>query len=179
MQWPRARGKAPRTLVGLSLLLAVAAAGAAGVGVWHGGAANIVAAVLWLASGMLSYRARTISRRCPIDPTQRGKLRERLCGLDPLEVRVSAVNEPDSIRYARELRNVIQEAAWPTTGVFKRNGGEERTGVALAVRNIVAPPGEAIILVNTLRRIGTQVTWAHKPTLSHDRTIEIQVGRLG
>jgi hypothetical protein len=118
-------------------------------------------------------------RPCPLGPKQRGTLRERLCGLEPLEVRVSAVNERGSIRYARELRDVMHEAAWPATGVFRSDGHDEDTGVALAVRNIVAPPGEAVVLLNTLRRLGTRVIWAHRPTLPHDRTIEIEVGRLG
>lgn len=127
----------------------------------------------------LPLRAWAIRRRCPLGPKQRGTLRERLCGLEPLEVRVSAVNKRGSIRYARELRNLMHEAAWPATGVFKSPGDGECAGVALAVRNIVAPPGEAIVLLNALRRLGTRVVWAHKPTLPHDRTIEIEVGRLG
>lgn len=131
-----------------------------------------------LARLSLLFRNRAIPRRCPLGPKQRGPLRERLGRLDPLEVRVAAVNERGSIRYARELRNVLHEAAWPATGVFKRSGDEACTGVVLAVRNIVAPPGEAFILLDALRRLGPQVVWAHKPTLSHDRTIEIQVGRL-
>jgi hypothetical protein len=127
----------------------------------------------------LPLRAWAIPRRCPLGPKQRGRLRERLGGLEPLEVRVSAVNERGSIRYAQELRNLMHEAAWPATGVFRSTGDEECTGVALAVRNIVAPPGEAMVLLNALRRLGTPVVWAHRPTLPDDRTIEIDVGRLG
>jgi hypothetical protein len=131
-----------------------------------------------LARLSLLFRTRAIARRCPLGPKQRGTLRARLCKLDPLEVRVAAVNEPSSIRYARELREVMRDIAWPATGVFKSEGEDTDAGVVLAVRNIVAPPGEAVILLNTLRRLGSPVLWAHKPTLAHDRTIEIQVGRL-
>lgn len=92
---------------------------------------------------------------------------------------MSAVNEPGAVRYARELRDVMPAAAWPASGVFKRLDETAPEGVALAVRNVVAPPGKAVILLNTLRRLGTPVAWAHKPELSDNRTIEIQVGRLG
>lgn len=159
--------------------MAAAAAGVSVLAVQRGGAASGVAAVLWLLSGALSYRARVLARRCPLDAMQRVTLLDRLCKLQPLEVRVSAVNEPGAVRYARELRDVMHAAAWPASGVFKRTDDEAPAGVALAVRNIVAPPGEAVILLNTLRRLGTPVVWAHKPELSDNRTIEIQVGRLG
>ena len=73
---------------------------------------------------------------------------------------------------------MIAEAAWPVVGVYKRRGNGETAGVALAVRNILAPPGEAIMLVDTFRRVGIRIVWAHKPALGDDRTIEIQVGQL-
>jgi hypothetical protein len=172
-------GKGPRRLVGLSLAFAVAAAYAAAVG-WRGGdfEVHVAAGLLWLVSGALACRARTISRRCPLGAARREALLGKLCGLTPLEVRVSAVNAPESIRYARELRNVVAEADWPVVGVYKRRGDDEAAGVALAVRNILAPPGEAIMLVDTLRRVGIRIVWAHKPALGDDRTVEIQVGQL-
>jgi hypothetical protein len=175
----RYRGNAPRRLTALGLALAVAAAAAAGVGAWQGGIAHGVAAGLWLACGAVSYRARRLTRRCPLGAAQREALLGKLSGLAPLEVRVSAVDEPQSIRYARELRNVMTRAAWPALGVFKARGDQDAAGVALAVRNIVAPPGEAIRLLETLRRAGVRIDWAHKPELTDDRTIEIQVGPLG
>ena len=174
----RRRGRVPRRLVALSVVFAVAAAGAAAVGAWRGGLVHVVAGGLWFVSGALAVRARSISRRCPLGVAQRGALLGRLSGLTPLEVRVSAVDAPDSIRYARELRNVIGEAAWPVAGVYKCRGGEDMAGVALAVRNILAPPGEAIMLLDTFRRVGIRIAWAHKPALGDDRTIEIQVGQL-
>jgi hypothetical protein len=73
----------------------------------------------------------------------------------------------------------MHAAAWPASGVFKWGEDDAPAGVAVAVRNIVAPPGEAVVLLDTLRRLGTPVVWAHKPELSDNRTIEIQVGRLG
>ena len=51
--------------------------------------------------------------------------------------------------------------------------------VTLAVRNVVAPPGEALALMNTLRRIGIPATWGHEPGLTGDRVIEVQVGEPG
>ena len=173
----RSRGASPLFLVTIGLVLAVAAAGASALGLQHGGVVNVVAAALWLLSGALSLRARVLARRRPLGPRQRGTLLERLCKLEPLEVRVSAVNQAAAVRYARELRNVMHAAAWPATGVYKR--ADAPAGVALAVRNIVAPPGEAVVLLDTLRRLGTPVVWAHKPELSDNRTIEILVGRLG
>jgi hypothetical protein len=174
----RVRGRAPRRLVALSLAFAVAAAGAGAVGAWQGGAANVVAGALWLVSGVLSYRARRLARRCPLGAAQRGALLGKLTGLSPLQVRVSAVDDADSIRYARELRNVIDEAAWPVVGVFKRRAADDTAGVALAVRNILTPPGEAVALLESFRRAGIRIAWAHKPELAHDRTIEICVGPL-
>jgi hypothetical protein len=50
--------------------------------------------------------------------------------------------------------------------------------VTLAVRNVVAPPEEAIVLMNTLRRIGVPVTWEHRPELTGDHVVEVLVGRL-
>ena len=173
-----ARGRSPGFLVATGFVVAAAAAGAMAFGGQRGGIADVVVAALWLVSGALGYRARVIARRSPLGSTQRGTLLDRLCRLDPLEVRVSAVNEPGAVRYARELCNVMHAAAWPATGVFKWDDDPAPRGIALAVRNIVAPPGEAVVLLNTLRRLGTPVVWAHKPELSGDRTIEVQVGRL-
>jgi hypothetical protein len=175
----RSRGSSPRFLVVIALGLALAAAAASVLGLQRGGAANVVAAALWLLSGALSVRARVLARRRPLGPRQRGTLLERLCQLEPLEVRVSAVNQAAAVRYARDLRNVMHAAAWPASGVYKRAEADAPAGVALAVRNIVAPPGEAVVLLDTLRRLGTPVVWAHKPELSDNRTIEILVGRLG
>jgi hypothetical protein len=148
---------------------------------WHallGWTAHVVATPWWGLRGALRSRPRLTGRRVPLDAAQRRALLDRLRRLQPLQVRVSAVNEPGAIRYARELRNVLQAAAWSATGVYKGAGETTPTGVALAVRNIVAPPGEARVLLDALRRQGTRVVWAHKPEILHDRTIEIQVGRL-
>lgn len=174
----RSHGKSPRMLLAYSLLLAVLAVGVSIPALWWGGVAYVVAAALWLVCGAVSFLARVRAGSFPLDATQRETLLERIGKLEPLEVRVFAVNKPGSIQYARELRNAIQAAEWPATGVFRRDDDHAPTGVALAVRNIVAPPGEAVVLLNTLRRLGTQVAWAHKPELTDDRTIEIQVGPL-
>ena len=93
---------------------------------------------------------------------QRQTLLQTLGRLAPLEVRVSAVNEQEAIHYARELRNAMTEARWPVTGVFKCHRDAGATGVTLAVRNVVAPPGEAIALMNTLRRIGIPANWGSR-----------------
>ena len=89
---------------------------------------------------------------------------------------MSAVNEQEAIHYARELRDALAEARWPVTGVFKCHRDAGATGVTLAVRNVVAPPGEAIALMNTLRRIGIPANWHHEPGLSGDRIIEVRIG---
>jgi hypothetical protein len=72
----------------------------------------------------------------------------------------------------------MTEARWPVTGVFKHESPGRGPGMTLAVRNVVAPPEEAIVLMNTLRRIGVPVTWEHKPELAGDGVIEMLVGRL-
>jgi hypothetical protein len=171
-------GKSPRMLVTYSLVLALLALAVTIPALQHGGAAYGVAAALWVLSGALSFLARSRAGSFPLDEAQRDTLLDRLGRLEPLDVRVFAVNNPGSIRYARELRNAIQAAEWPATGVFRREDDDAPAGVALAVRNIVAPPGEAVVLLNTLRRLGAHVAWAHKPELTDDRTIEIQVGPL-
>jgi hypothetical protein len=167
-----------RRLVTASLALAVLAAITAAIGISRGGSLHAVAAGLWLASGALSVRARSLSLRCPLGTAQRGVLLRRLTGAAALEVRVSAVNDAHSIRYARALREVLGEAAWPVGGVYKWRVDVEPSGVALAVRNILAPPGEAVTLIDALRRVGIPVSWAHKPALADDRTVEILVGEL-
>ncbi len=107
---------------------------------------------------------------------QRRALLQALGSLPSLPVRVSAVNEQEAIHYARELRDALAEARWPVTGVFKCHRDAGATGVTLAVRNVVAPPGEAIALMNTLRRIGIPANWHHEPGLSGDRIIEVRIG---
>jgi hypothetical protein len=107
---------------------------------------------------------------------QRRALLQALGPLPSLAVRVSAVNEQEAIHYARELRDALAEARWPVTGVFKCHRDAGATGVTLAVRNVVAPPGEAIALMNTLRRIGIPANWHHEPGLSGDRIIEVRIG---
>jgi hypothetical protein len=42
----------------------------------------------------------------------------------------------------------------------------------------VAPPAEALALMDTLRRAGAPAVWGHKPELADDRRIEVRVGRL-
>ena len=93
------RGRAPRRLVGLQPR--VRGGGGAPPGSEPGEAAtevHVAAGVLWFVSGALAVRARTISRRCPLGAARRGALLGQLSGLAPLEVRVSAVNVPESIR---------------------------------------------------------------------------------
>jgi hypothetical protein len=107
---------------------------------------------------------------------QRRTLLQALGQLPPLQIRVSAVNEEEAIHFARQLRDAMTEARWPVAGVFKCQGDAGTTGVTLAVRNVVAPPGEAIALMNTLRRIGILANWHHKPGLSGDRIVEVRIG---
>lgn len=169
----------PLLLTVLSLVFAVAAIGAAVVTLWRGGgAASGLAVALVLVSAMLSYRVRQIAGRYALAAAQRGTLLRLLGRLAPLEVRVVAVNDPDAVHYASRLRSVLDEARWPVAGVFKCKDGEERTGVTLAVRNVLAPPDEALALLNTLRRLGLPTAWGQKPDLAGDRSIEILIGRL-
>jgi hypothetical protein len=168
----------PRFLAALGVALAVAAVVAAVVGVERAGAANGLAIVLVLVSAVASYRAVRLAGRYELGMLQRGALLRCLGRLEPLEVRVSAVNEPEAIHYARGLRDVMHEAHWPASGVFRCNGGLNGTGVTLAVRNVVAPPTEALILMDTLRRTGAPAVWGHQPDLADDRRIEVRIGRL-
>ena len=160
-----------------SVVLAVAAAYATAVG-WRSGELEVhgVAALLWFGSALLACRARALERRCPLGARLRESLLGKLRGLTPLDVRVSAIAAPESVCYARELRNVIGKADWPVMGVYKRR--DEAAGLAMAVQNILAPPGEAIVLFDVFRRVGIKIVCAHMPSLGDDRTIEIQVGQL-
>jgi hypothetical protein len=162
----------------LSIVFSVTAVGTAVMGSEGSGVASPVAIVLVLFGAALSVLGWRISRSRGLAAGQRRMLLQTLGRLTPLEVRVLAVDEHEAIRYARELRNVMTEARWPVTGVFKSEYGGNGTGVTLAVRNVVAPPGEAIILMNALRRVGVPATWKHKPELERDRTIEVLIGRL-
>jgi hypothetical protein len=174
----RVRSRPLWRLTALSLVFAVGASAAAGLDDWRGGVATVVVAALWLVSGGLACRARVVAGRGRLGAAQRGALVGKLRELAPLEVRVWAVDQPESIRYARELRNVMHEAAWPAMGVYRSRCGGETIGVALAVRNIVTPPGQARRLFETLRRAGVRIAWAHKPELSDDGRVEILVGSL-
>jgi hypothetical protein len=167
-----------RLVMVLSIVFSVTAVGTAVVGLRRGVVGNPIAVVLVLIGAALGILGLLISRPRGLAAGQRRTLLQTLGRLTPLEVRVSAVDEREAIRYARELRNVMTEAHWPATGVFKSQYGGNGTGVTLAVRNVVTPPGEAIMLMNTLRRIGVPATWEHKPELAGDRTIEVLVGRL-
>jgi hypothetical protein len=173
----RALLRRPRLVLGLSIVVSATAAGTAMIDSGRGGVARSVAIVLVLIGAALSALGWRISRSRGLAAGQRRTLLQTLGRLTPLEVRVLAVDELEAIRYARELRNVMMEARWPVTGVFKSEYGGNGTGVTLAVRNVVAPPSEAITLMNALRRVGVPATWEHKPELERDRTIEVLVGR--
>ena len=164
----------PRLVLVLSIVFSATAVVTAAIDSGRSGLAGPVAIVLVLIGAALSVLGWRISR---LAAGQRRTLLQTLGRLTPLEVRVLAVDEREAIRYARELRNVMMEARWPVTGVFKSEYGGNGTGVTLAVRNVVAPPGEAITLMNALRRVGVPATWEHKPELERDRTIEVLVGR--
>jgi len=168
----------PRLVVVLSIVFSVTAAGTAVIGSERSGVAGLAAIVLVLIGAALSVLGWRILRPRGLAAGQRRTLLQTLGRLTPLEVRVLAVDEREAIRYAHELRNVMTEARWPVTGVFKSEYGGNGTGVTLAVRNVVAPPGEAITLMNALRRVGVPATWEHKPQLEGDRTIEVLIGRL-
>ncbi len=174
----RRRLQHPRLVPVLSIAFSVAAVGTAVVGLEGSGVANAVAVVLLLVGAALSVLGWRVSRPRRLAAGQRKALLEMLGRLTPLEVRVSAVDEDEAIGYAHQLQNAMTEAHWPVSGVFKSQCGGHEPGVMLAVRNVVAPPGEAITLMNTLRRIGVPATWEHKPTLAGDRTIEVLVGPL-
>ena len=168
----------PRLVSALSIVFSVTAVGTAVIGSGRSGVATPLAIVLVLIGAALSVLGWRMSRSRGLAAEQRRTLLQTLGRLTPLEVRVSAVDEREAIRYARELRNVMTEAHWPVTGVLKSEYGGNGTGVTLAVRNVVAPPGEAITLMNALRRVGVPATWQHKPELEGDRTIEVRIGRL-
>jgi hypothetical protein len=168
----------PRLLAGLSLACAVAAVGAAVVGSHGGGPANALAVGLVLISVASSYRALRLAGKYELGLLQRNALLRRLGRLQPLQVRVLAVNERAAIDYARGLRDVMLEARWPASGVFRSQSGLDGGGVTLVVRNVVAPPSEAVALMETLRRTGARVVWGHKPDLTDDRRIEVRVGSL-
>jgi hypothetical protein len=168
----------PRLLMLASIAFSLAAVGTALVGARGRGVASAVAVVLVLIGAGLSGLGWWIARPRGLGAMPRRVLREALGRLAPLDVRLSAVDEPEAIRCARELQAVMIDARWSVTGVFKRPSDGNGAGVTLAVRNVLAPPSEAITLVNTLRRVGVRATWEHKPTLREDRTIEVLVRRL-
>jgi len=167
----------PRLVLVLSIVFSATAVVTAAIDSGRSGVAGPVAIVLVLIGAALSVLGWRISRSGGLAAGQRRALLQTLGRLTPLEVRVLAVDEREAIGYARELRNVMMEARWPVTGVFKSEHGGNGTGVTLAVRNVVAPPREAITLMNALRRVGVPATWEHKPELERDRTIEVLVGR--
>jgi hypothetical protein len=145
----------------------------------HGaGAANALAIALVLVSVVSSYRALRLAGQYELGVLQRAALLRCLGRLEPLTVRVSAVNERDAIEYARGLRGVLHEAGWPVTGVFRCKGRLDGAGVTLAVRNVLTPPGEAITLMDALARTGARVVWGHRPDLADDRQIEVRIGHL-
>jgi hypothetical protein len=166
----------PRLVLAMSIAFSLAAAVVVAVGSGRSRVAHVTAIGFVLIGFALNVVGGRISRSRRLDAGQRQTLLQTLGRLAPLEVRVSAVNERDAIRYARELRNAMTEARWPVAGVFKCRGDADAAGVTVAVRNVVAPPGEAIALIDTLRRIGIPANWGHKPGLTGDRIIEVRVG---
>jgi hypothetical protein len=168
----------PRLVTLASIAFSLAAVGVAVVGARGRGVASAVAVVLMLIGVALSVLGWWMTRPRGLGAVPRRVLIETLGRLAPLDVKVSAVDEPEAIRYARELTAVLIDAHWTVTGVFKCPYDGNGAGVALAVRNVLAPPTEAITLVNTLRRVGVRATWEHKPSLPEDRTIEVLVRRL-
>lgn len=142
------------------------------------GHAHAAAIACALAGVLLAWRARRATRPPELPAIPRANLLEALARLPPVPVRVSAVDEAAAIRYARRLRDVMAEAKWPVRGVFKTEGPKPPVGVILAVHNVVAPPGEAMALMTTLRRAGIPVDWGHKPELPAGTTVEILIGRL-
>jgi hypothetical protein len=167
----------PRLLMVLSMGFSCAAVAAALAGFGRSSVAHVAAVALVLIAAGLSALGWWISRPVGLAARQRSALLQTLLRLAPLEVRILAVDEITALHYARDLRAVMTEAKWPVTGVFKGPADGNGSGVKLAVRNVLAPPGEAITLMNTLRRIGIPATWEHRPALVGDRTIEVVVGR--
>jgi hypothetical protein len=168
---------APGLLMALSVTCSLTAVGLAVVG---GGdrRADAAAIVLVLLGSLLGMQVWRIAGRPGLRARQRVTLLQALGRMQPLQVKVSAVNRRVAVRYARDLRAVMRDANWPVTGVFKTPGDPTMRGVSVAVRNVVAPSGEAMALMNSLRRIGLPATWDHKPELPDDRTVELVVGRL-
>jgi hypothetical protein len=161
--------------IGLSVLAVITAA----LGAGHSAVATTLAVALVLIAAGLSVLGSRVARSRALGPHQRRTLVQVLVRITPLEVRVSSVDERESIHYARELRNVMTEARWPVSGVFRHHSPGNGKGVVLAVRNVVAPPDEALTLMNTLRRVGVPAVWEHRPELASDRVVEVLVGRLG
>ncbi len=166
----------PRLMVVMSIVFSLAAAVVVALGSGRSRLAHATAIGFVVIGFALNVVGGRLSRPRRLDAGQRQTLLQTLGRLAPLEVRVAAVNEEEAIRYARELRNTMTEARWPVAGVFKCRGDAGAAGVTLAVRNVVTPPGEAIALMNTLRRIGIPANWGHKPALTGDRIIEVRVG---
>ena len=89
-------GKSPRMLVAYSLVLALLALAVTIPALQHGGTAYVVAVALWVLCGALSFLARSRAGQFPLDEAQRDALLDRLGRLEPLDVRVFAVNKPGS-----------------------------------------------------------------------------------
>jgi hypothetical protein len=170
--------QAPRLLMALSITCSFAAVVTAFLATQGAGLGHGAAVVLALVGTGLSLQVWRIAGRRGLRSRQREMLLQALGRTAPLEVRVSAIDHRDAIRYARDLRSVMTEAKWPVAGVFKVKDGHGSRELALAVRNVVAPPSEAIALMNALRRVGLPAIWHHKPDLKSDRTIEVLIGRL-
>jgi hypothetical protein len=168
-----------RPLMLASIGVSVLAVAIAVIGAERSSLASAAAVVLVLIGAGLSVLGAWLSRARALGPGQHRTLVQTLVRVTPLEVRVSAVDERESIHYARQLRNAMTEAHWPVTGVFRYQSGGSRSGVVLAVRNVVAPPDEAITLMNTLRRVGVPAMWEHRPDLAGERVVEVLVDRLG
>jgi hypothetical protein len=173
---PRALFQQPALLMILSVSCSIAAIAIAVASSRR--LAHVVAFVLVSIASLLAWRVARLGARVELTAARRGTLLEALVGLPPLAVRVTAVNERAAIRYARELRDVMSEAKWPVSGVFKSNGSTPQAGVVLAVPNVLAPSPEAMALMRALRRAGIPANWGHKPELGRDRALEVVIGPL-
>ena len=178
--WRRIPGllfQQPRLLMILSLSLSIAAIAIAVAASWR--PAQVVAFVLVAIAGVLAWRVGRLGAPIRLAAPRSGPLLETLAGMPPLAVRVTAVNDPAAIRYARELRDLMSEAKWPVSGVFRSNGSAPPAGVILAVPNVLAPSAEAMAFMRALRRAGIPANWGHKPQLGRDAALELVIGSLG
>jgi len=108
---------------------------------------------------------------------QQNQLIELLKGSPHVPTKITAVlGDGEGIRYANDLKSVLKAAEWTVDGVDQAvYTPNSPIGLFIYVKDRQAPPSGAVLLIQSLKKIGVQAQGMEKTSLAPN-TIDIIVG---